>query len=100
MKIAIIGGGLTGLTAAYYLSKKNHQITVFEKEEVSGGLASGFKMKNWDWYLDRTYHHIFANDADILNFSKEIGFNKFFFQSPETASLFNDKTMKQFNNLA
>lgn len=90
MKIAILGGGITGLTAAYYLSKKNHQVTIFEKEKILGGLASGFKTNHWDWYLERAYHHLFANDSDILNFAKEIGFEKIFFRSPETASLFSD----------
>jgi protoporphyrinogen oxidase len=90
MKIAIFGGGIAGLTAAYYLSKKNHQVTIFEKEKILGGLASGFKTNHWDWYLERAYHHLFANDSDILNFAKEIGFDKIFFRSPETASLFSD----------
>lgn len=89
MKVAILGGGITGLTAAYYLSK-NHQITIFEKSPVLGGLAVGFKQPSWDWYLEYAYHHIFANDYDIINFAKEIGFNKIFFKSPLTASLFND----------
>ena len=88
MKIAILGGGFTGLTAAYYLAKKNHQVTLFEKEKILGGLAAGFKTDNWDWYLERAYHHLFANDYDILNFAKEIGFNKIFFKSPTTSSLF------------
>lgn len=99
MKIVILGGGITGLTAAYYLAKKNHQITIFEKEKIPGGLAVGFKTNNWDWYLERAYHHLFANDFDILDFVKEIGFEKIFFRSPETASLFNNETIKQSNNL-
>jgi protoporphyrinogen oxidase len=88
MKIAILGGGLTGLTASYYLAKKNHKVNLFEKEKVLGGLASGFKQKNWDWYLERAYHHLFANDNDILDFAKEIGFDKIFFKTPLTASLY------------
>ena len=90
MKTAILGGGITGLTTAYYLAKKNHQITIFEKEKIFGGLASGFKEDNWNWYLERTYHHLFSNDHDFLNFAKEIGFNKIFFQAPETASLYSN----------
>jgi len=93
MKIAILGGGITGLTAAYCLVKKNYQVTIFEKEKVLGGLAVGFKSNDWNWYLERAYHHLFANDYDILNFAKEIGFDKIFFRSPQTASLFNDKTI-------
>jgi protoporphyrinogen oxidase len=88
MKIAIFGGGITGLTAGYYLAKQGHQITVFEKENNFGGLASGFKKENWQWSLERTYHHIFKNDNEILEFSKEIGFNKFFFKKPITGSLY------------
>lgn len=95
MKIAVLGGGITGLTAAYYLAKKNYQVTVFEKEKNLGGLASGFKIPSWNWYLERTIHHVFANDKDILNLAKEVGFNKIFFREPETSSLYEiDK--KQF----
>ena len=97
MKIAVLGGGFTGLTAAYYLAKKNHQITIFEKEKILGGLATGFKSVNWNWYLERTYHHLFANDYDILNFAKEIGFNKIFFKEPITASLFENSKLKNQN---
>lgn len=88
MKVAILGGGFTGLTTAYYLSKKNHQLTVFEKEETLGGLSSGFKSNHWYWYLEKTVHHLFSNDYDLLNFAKETGFNKIFFKKPETASLY------------
>ena len=36
-KAAIIGGGPAGLTAAYYLAHKGHQVTVFEKLPKLGG---------------------------------------------------------------
>lgn len=36
-KVAIIGGGPSGLTAAYYLAKNGHTITVFEQNEKAGG---------------------------------------------------------------
>ena len=97
MKIAVLGGGLTGLTASYYLNKKNHKVNLFEKEKVLGGLASGFKQKNWDWYLERAYHHLFANDSDVLDFAKEIGFDGIFFQKPETGSLYENSKRKTQN---
>ncbi len=39
-KIAVVGSGPAGLTAAHYLSLKGYGITVFEKEEQPGGMLS------------------------------------------------------------
>ncbi len=36
-KAAVIGAGPAGLTAALYLAKKGHSVTVFEKNEKAGG---------------------------------------------------------------
>ncbi len=37
-KVAVIGAGPAGLTAAYYLSKDGYAVTVFEAEEKPGGM--------------------------------------------------------------
>lgn len=39
-KIAIVGSGPAGLTAAYYLVKSGHDVTVFEKSSTAGGMLS------------------------------------------------------------
>lgn len=40
-KVAVIGGGACGMTAAYYLNKKGHDVTVFEKQKIAGGHMTG-----------------------------------------------------------
>lgn len=37
-KVAIIGGGPAGLTAAYFLKIKGHDVTIFDKMEKLGGM--------------------------------------------------------------
>ena len=88
MRIAILGGGFAGLSAAYYLAKKGHQVTILEREKLLGGLAVGFKEPHWQWPLERAYHHLFDTDSYILNLAKDSGFEDIFFRSPETASLY------------
>ena len=74
MKIAVIGAGFTGLSSAYELVNKNHKVTVFEKDENPGGLAIGYKEKNWDWSLEKHYHHWFTNDNSVLDLAKKINY--------------------------
>ncbi len=39
-RVAIVGSGPAGLTAAYYLAKSGHDVTVFERSPVAGGMLS------------------------------------------------------------
>lgn len=73
MKIAIIGAGAGGLSAAYDLSKAGHDVTIFEAGAEVGGLAAGFKAEGWDWTLEKFYHHWFSTDEAVLDLINEIG---------------------------
>jgi len=83
MRIAILGAGFTGLSAAYRLLKKGHDVTIFEKEENIGGLALGFSDPKWDWTLEKAYHHWFTNDDSALNLAKELN-HKVIIKRPST----------------
>jgi len=86
MNIAIIGAGFTGLTAANASILKGDTVEIFEMDKTPGGLAMGFKKNNWDWSLEKHYHHIFTSDSSILNLAKEID-TPFNFYRPNTSSL-------------
>jgi phytoene dehydrogenase-like protein len=51
MKVAVIGSGLSGLTAGALLAQAGHQVTIYEQNKSIGGVTAtleqdGFK---WDW---------------------------------------------------
>jgi protoporphyrinogen oxidase len=86
MRIAVVGGGFTGLAAAYELSKQ-HDVVLFEKESLFGGLANGWKEKAWKWSLEKSYHHLFTNDSAIISLIHELGLSdKLIIKRPITAN--------------
>ena len=92
MKIAIIGAGYAGMSAAYDLIRARHAVTIFESADHPGGLASGFKEPHWDWSVEHFYHHWFASDQHMLGLIEELGLSrKVLFPRPYTVLLYNGK---------
>ncbi|HEX3046416.1 MAG TPA: NAD(P)/FAD-dependent oxidoreductase [Bacillota bacterium] len=71
MKIGIVGGGFTGLTAGYELAKQGHQVVVYEQLAECGGLVSVTKVG--DVALENFYHHIFTSDQELVDLIEELG---------------------------
>ncbi|MDO6508242.1 FAD-dependent oxidoreductase [Colwellia sp. 4_MG-2023] len=95
--IAIIGSGISGLTAAYLLSKKNH-VTVFEKNDRIGGHTATVDIeKNGQSFAIDTGFIVF-NDKTYPNFLallSEIGIGK---QATEMSfSVHNCQTGMEYN---
>jgi len=75
MKVIILGGGLSGLSAGYFLTKKGIEVEILEKENFLGGLASSFKVE-WDgkeYWIPKTYHHILASDKTTVKLIEKFG---------------------------
>ena len=94
MKIAVIGGGFTGLTAAYRLSLSGHEVSLFERSNDLGGLAGGFEIEGTN--LEKTYHHIFKTDKDIINLVKELGIENHLTWNDSSLSIYYDGTLYPF----
>lgn len=100
MRIAIIGAGITGLTAAYRLSKNGHQVVIFEKANACGGLCLSVKLKNWDWPLESFFHHSFTSDAVLSDLLEELGLKDLLFYSRPKTSIYlaKDTSVFQFDS--
>lgn len=77
IRLAIIGGGITGLTATYDLARATGAavaITIYESSSQLGGLAAGFKGRpEWEWPLEQYYHHLFTSDRAMFDLVRDIG---------------------------
>jgi protoporphyrinogen oxidase len=70
-RIAIIGGGFAGLTAAHELGKKGYPVFLFERAPELGGLAGTFAIEGTR--LERGYHHWFTSDTHVVDLMSELG---------------------------
>ena len=95
-KIAIIGAGISGLSAAAYLAKEGFEVEIFEKHSFAGGRARQFTTDNgytfdmgpsWYWMPDI-----------IENFFKDFGhtssdFYELINLNPQFEMVFKDNTL-------
>ncbi len=65
--IAVIGSGIAGLTAAYYLSRK-HEVFLFEKENRLGGHTHTVSVESSGGPLPIDTGFIVHNDLTYPNF--------------------------------
>ena len=74
MKVAVIGSGISGLSSAYYLSKKHH-VDLFEREDHFGGHSNTIDIKINGKKIPVDIGFIvfnFQTYPNLINFFKEI----------------------------
>ena len=74
MKIAVIGSGISGLSAAYYLSKK-YKVDLFEKEDHFGGHSYTYDIKEDKKIIPVDLGFIVFNEntyPNLINFFNEL----------------------------
>jgi 15-cis-phytoene desaturase len=71
-KVAIIGGGLSGLACAKYLSDAGHTPIVLEARDVLGGKVSAWQDADGDW-IETGLHIFFGAYPNMMNLFAELG---------------------------
>ncbi len=70
-KVAIVGGGLSGLACAKYLSDAGHEPIVLEARDVLGGKVSAWQDKDGDW-IETGLHIFFGAYPNMMNLFNEL----------------------------
>ena len=69
--IGIVGGGLAGLSAAYRLRRRGHEVRVFEAADRVGGLAATYETAGDR--VEQFYHHLSRSEETIVALAEELG---------------------------
>lgn len=69
--IVVIGGGIAGLAASYYLSKDGYDVKLVEGKNQLGGLGTFFK--HGDQWIDKFYHCQMPTDEPLLKLISDVG---------------------------
>ena len=70
-EVAIVGGGILGMTLALRLSAAGHRVTVLEGAAAAGGLVAPEQIGGFTW--DRFYHVMLESDAHLAALLDELG---------------------------
>ena len=85
-KVCIIGAGIGGLTAGALLTKKDYDVTIFEKESLIGGRALTFNFSNLTF---KEYKKILSTYNMNIPFSE-----------PDLKKIFEKNCTKTINNVS
>lgn len=69
--VAIIGGGLSGLSCAKYLADAGHKPIVIEARDVLGGKVSAWQDEDGDW-IETGLHIFFGAYPNMMNLFREL----------------------------
>lgn len=95
-KLTIIGGGITGLSAAYIAAKDGWEVTVLESSSEIGGLIKTFPIGGNR--LEYYYHHFFTHDAELLWLLKELELTNNLYFRKTSMGIFRNHKIYDFNS--
>jgi len=75
-KVAIVGSGLAGISAALYLAERGFQVDIYERDSFLGGKLGSWKHRFEDGYetdVEHGFHAFFRQYYNLRRLLKKIG---------------------------
>jgi zeta-carotene desaturase len=72
-KVAIIGGGLAGLSAGSALADAGYRVELFERRPYLGGRASSYELPGTGEVVDNCQHVLLGCCTNLLDFYRRLG---------------------------
>lgn len=94
--IAIVGAGIGGLTLAYRLAQRGFAVTLFERSDSYGGLATSLDYH--DISMDRYYHTILSSDLSMQGLIRETEVEDRLHFTPTQQGFYDDGKLYPFNS--
>ncbi|MBA2767112.1 MAG: NAD(P)/FAD-dependent oxidoreductase [Solirubrobacterales bacterium] len=95
LRIAVLGAGVAGLTAALRLGQAGHGVDVYERWPGLGGQAATVDVGSGH-LLERYYHHWFTSDRHIVRLCEELGVAEAIQWRPSSVAFFVDGAVHPF----
>ena len=95
-QITIVGGGITGLAAAYIAAKSGRKVRIIEGSEKFGGLLNTFPIGGNQ--LEFFYHHFFTHDAELIWLLNELGLSNQIIWHKTQMGIFRNGKIYAFNS--
>jgi protoporphyrinogen oxidase len=95
--VAVIGGGMMGISVALELARKSkHRVVLFEKESRLGGLSGSFQFHNIAW--DKYYHVVLSTDREMLEFIRLISLDEELFWRKTKTGFYGEGRLVSFSS--
>jgi protoporphyrinogen oxidase len=86
--VAVVGGGILGMTAAYRLAQAGVDVALYERAPDLGGLVGSFDFDGRR--VDRFYHVILPTDDRVRGLAEELGLGDRFRFRPTKVGFYDD----------
>jgi protoporphyrinogen oxidase len=97
LSVAIIGGGITGLSAALRLAEGGHSVCVYEKQDHIGGLSDTYAWNETEW--DRFYHVVLSTDLKLLELIDKLGLSSRLFWQETKSGFYGDGNLVSMSSI-